>query len=59
MSTRFVSGTAAERRPSSSHAAPSSAFDEASYPVAVTAEEREIGVQTKRYFDRRLKRRTP
>jgi hypothetical protein len=33
--------------------------DETSYPVEITPAEREIGVRTKRYFDRVLKRRPP
>ena len=41
------------------HALPKDAFSELSLPVEITPEEREIGLKTKRYFDKTLKRRTP
>lgn len=40
------------------HAAPKE-FDETSHVVSIAPEEREVGVRTKRYFDRTLKRRRP
>jgi rubrerythrin len=41
------------------HAAPPPDFDETSRKVPITAEERVIGIKTKCYFDRTLKRTTP
>lgn len=41
------------------HAAPPPAFDETSRRVPITAEERTIGIKTKYYFDRTLKRTAP
>src|SRR3984893_8023696 len=41
------------------HAAPPPDFDETSREVPITAEERVIGIKTKSYFDRTLKRTTP
>src|SRR5258708_5420961 len=41
------------------HAAPRPDFDETSQRVPITAEERVIGIKTKCYFDRPLKRTTP
>lgn len=43
----------------SAHASAPDAFDETSRLVEITPEEREIGIRTKRYFDRTLKRRPP
>src|ERR1700694_5836128 len=43
----------------SRHAAPPPDFDETSREVPITAEERLIGIKTKSYFDRTLKRTTP
>jgi hypothetical protein len=43
----------------SRHAAPPPDFDESSHTVPITAEERVIGIKTKSYFDRTLKRTTP
>lgn len=47
------------RRMESVRAAPTGDFDETSFPVEITPEERELGLRTKRYFDRTLKRRAP
>src|ERR1700730_3545494 len=41
------------------HAAPPPDFDETSHHIPITAEERVIGIKTKSYFDRTLKRTTP
>jgi hypothetical protein len=41
------------------HAAPRPDFDERSHEVLITPEERLIGIKTKCYFDRTLKRTTP
>jgi acyl-[acyl-carrier-protein] desaturase len=41
------------------HADPRPGFHEGSLVVQITAEERELGIRTKRLFDARLKRRTP
>jgi len=41
------------------HAVPPPDFDETSRQVSITAEERLIGIKTKCYFDRTLKRTTP
>lgn len=41
------------------HAAPPPDFDETSRQIPITAEERLIGIKTKTYFDRTLKRTTP
>src|ERR1700687_5337583 len=41
------------------HAAPRPDFDETSRQIPITAEERLIGIKTKAYFDRTLKRTTP
>src|SRR5258708_4260912 len=43
----------------SRHAAPRPAFDETSREIPITPEERLIGLKTKAYFDRTLKRTTP
>lgn len=40
-------------------AAPLADFNETSRPVEITPAEREVGLKTKRYFDRTLKRTTP
>jgi rubrerythrin len=47
------------QRVPAARANPSAVFDETSYPVEISAEERIIGIKTKRYFDRTLKRRPP
>jgi hypothetical protein len=44
---------------SAAHALPKEAFSEDSLAVEITPAEREIGLKTKRYFDRTLKRKTP
>jgi len=41
------------------HAAPPPDFDETSRAISITAEERWLGIKTKAYFDRTLKRTTP
>jgi hypothetical protein len=41
------------------HAAAPGDFNESSYPVEITPEERTLGIRTKRYFDETLKRQTP
>lgn len=46
-------------RVEAAHAEASPAFSEASYPVEISPEERLIGIRSKRYFDRTLKRRPP
>lgn len=52
-------GKAAERQASTTHESATGDFDESSLVVEITPEEREIGIRTKRYFDRTLKRRRP
>lgn len=51
--------TTVETATESRRAAAPAAFNEASYPVEISAEDREIGLRTKRYFDEKLKRRAP
>ena len=48
-----------ERARATNRARATEAFSEASFPVEITAEEREVGVQTYRYFMQRLKRAVP
>jgi hypothetical protein len=51
--------TIANQRSKARHAVPQPDFDETSRQVPITAEERAIGIKTKSYFDRTLKRTTP
>jgi hypothetical protein len=51
--------TIANQRSKARHAAPQPDFDETSRQIPITAEERAIGIKTKIYFDRTLKRTTP